>query len=494
MTPPTASQDVGAADGDQPPRLHLFMTEGEDRRLLVELLEPDYELVIGGGPEAADGTVDCCLVDGETFRRERERLVRRKELAEREFFPVLLLAEDMSALGSRFEVWQYVDDIVELPVRKSDLRARLANLLQRRETSTRLAERERTLEQTVAELQRKERAMDAAPVGITITDPTGEDNPTVYANEAFERITGYDSTEVLGRNMRFLQGPATDESSVTTLREGIEEERAVDTTLVNYRHDGTRFWNRVEVAPVYDEHGRLVNYVGFQTDVTDEKVREQRLAVLNRVMRHNLSNDINVIEGYADILLERAEDDEILAPLEEIQAAAKKLEKLGDAVSRAERTLDRCRGGHRPVLVDDLLTALLEEMAEQHPEAELTLDVEDGPWQVVGNCLDEAFFELLENAVVHNDSERPTVAVTVRAAPETVGHVEVRIRDDGPGIPGDLVEVFREGEETPLHHSDGLGLWIVHWVVTLLGGTIRIDSTDETTVSVTLPTTDHDDE
>jgi PAS domain S-box-containing protein len=481
-------------DDDQPVRLHLCMTEGEDRRLLVNLLDPDYELVTGTMDGRPEPDVDCCIVDVPTFRRERDRLERHKDSQGSEFFPVLLLSDDRDAPGSRSEVWQYVDDIVDLPVQKAELRARLTNLLERRRTSVRLAERERTLERTVEELQRKERAMDAAPIGITLTDPTVEDNPTVYANASFERITGYDRSEVVGQNMRFLQGPSTDEDPVAKLREAIDEQRAVDTTLVNYRDDGTQFWNRLDIAPVYDEDGSLVNYVGFQKDVTEEKVREQRLAVLNRVMRHNLSNDINVVQGYVDNLLEQVDDEQRRAQLEEVRAAAVKLERVGEAVSRAERTLDQCGKAQRTVSVGDLLSELHETMGETHPAVDLTLEVEDGPWHVVGNGLEEVFAELLENAIVHNDSDEPTVSVTVRTAPETRGHVEVRIRDNGPGIPSRLVEVFREGQETPLNHGDGLGLWIVHWVVTLLGGTTRIDASNRTTVSITLPTTAKGDE
>ena len=123
----------------------------------------------------------------------------------------------------------------------------------------------------------KERAIDAAPVGVVLTDPSREDNPIVYANDRFERLTGYPVSEVVGRNCRLLQGPGTDPESVAELRAGIDDERRVSVTLRNYRRDGSPFWNQVVVAPLYDRAGELVNYVGFQTDVTGAREREEAL-------------------------------------------------------------------------------------------------------------------------------------------------------------------------------------------------------------------------
>ncbi|MFB6083977.1 MAG: PAS domain S-box protein [Halorientalis sp.] len=128
-----------------------------------------------------------------------------------------------------------------------------------------------------AELDVKTRAMDEAPVGITITGPTEEDTPLIYVNDEFLDLTGYDRSEVLGRNCRFLQGEGTREEPVDRLREGIDAAEPVTVELRNYRKDGERFWNRVTVAPVRDDDGTVTNYVGFQQDVTERKRREREL-------------------------------------------------------------------------------------------------------------------------------------------------------------------------------------------------------------------------
>ncbi|MCU4800171.1 PAS domain-containing protein [Halobacteria archaeon HArc-gm2] len=123
----------------------------------------------------------------------------------------------------------------------------------------------------------KERAMDEAPVGITITDATQPDNPLIYVNEAFERVTGYPREEVLGRNCRLLQGPETREEPVRTLREAVDAGESVTVELRNYRRDGEEFWNEVTIAPIEGEDGEPVNFVGFQNDVTRRKAAEMAL-------------------------------------------------------------------------------------------------------------------------------------------------------------------------------------------------------------------------
>ncbi|MFB6295785.1 MAG: PAS domain-containing protein [Halobacteriales archaeon] len=115
-----------------------------------------------------------------------------------------------------------------------------------------------------AELDLKSRAMDEAPIGITISDFDREDNPLIYANEQFEAITGYGREEIVGRNCRFLQGEGTDPEPVAEMREAIANREPVTVELRNYRKGGTEFWNRVTIAPLEDETGRVTHWVGFQ--------------------------------------------------------------------------------------------------------------------------------------------------------------------------------------------------------------------------------------
>jgi PAS domain S-box-containing protein len=120
------------------------------------------------------------------------------------------------------------------------------------------------------------RAIDEAPIGITLSDPSLPDNPMVYVNEGYEEMTGYDATDALGRNCRFLQGPDTEEEPVAEMRRAIDAEEPVTVEVLNYREDGTPFWNRVTIAPIHGTDGAVSNFVGFQEDVTERKEAQAR--------------------------------------------------------------------------------------------------------------------------------------------------------------------------------------------------------------------------
>src|SRR5215207_1577488 len=122
-----------------------------------------------------------------------------------------------------------------------------------------------------------DRAVAASSNGIVITDPRMPDDPIVYVNPAFERISGYPVDEVLGHNCRFLQGDDRDQPALDELRSALNEERESRVVLKNYRKDGTPFWNELYVSPVHDEEGRLTNFVGVQNDVTERKRIEEAL-------------------------------------------------------------------------------------------------------------------------------------------------------------------------------------------------------------------------
>src|SRR3954453_1838577 len=125
----------------------------------------------------------------------------------------------------------------------------------------------------------RERAVIATDIPFTITDPRKPDNPLVWVNPSFTRVTGYEQDDVVGRNCRFLQGPATDPAAVDEIRRAIAERRTVTTTLLNYRKDGTAFWNQLSISPVFDGEGALVSFVGVQTDVTERvRVEDEREA------------------------------------------------------------------------------------------------------------------------------------------------------------------------------------------------------------------------
>ncbi|PZV16188.1 MAG: hypothetical protein DCF20_08580 [Pseudanabaena sp.] len=126
-------------------------------------------------------------------------------------------------------------------------------------------------------LKLRERAIAASSNGIVITDATQPNNPMIYVNPSFERITGYSAAEVIGHDCRFLQGGDRNQLGLLELRKAIEEKRECHSVLLNYRKDGTPFWNDLYIAPVFSDHGELTNYIGIQTDITEQVKSNQKL-------------------------------------------------------------------------------------------------------------------------------------------------------------------------------------------------------------------------
>ena len=108
---------------------------------------------------------------------------------------------------------------------------------------------------------------------VLITDPSRPDNPIIYVSEAFEMQTGYSPEEVLGRNCRFLQGAETDPKAALAIREALAAQTEITIDILNYRKDGTQFWNRLRIRPLFDDSRRLQYYIGAQNPILAKEVR-----------------------------------------------------------------------------------------------------------------------------------------------------------------------------------------------------------------------------
>jgi PAS domain S-box-containing protein len=121
----------------------------------------------------------------------------------------------------------------------------------------------------------RDRAIVATDTSFTISDPRLDDDPLVWVNPSFCTLTGYPADEVVGSNCRLLQGSNTDAAAVRRIGEALRRRRPVTEVLLNYRRDGTAFWNQVSISPVFSASGELVNFVGVQDDVTERVIVEQ---------------------------------------------------------------------------------------------------------------------------------------------------------------------------------------------------------------------------
>jgi len=121
-------------------------------------------------------------------------------------------------------------------------------------------------------------AFKATRMPMIVTDPNQQDNPIIFCNEAFERLTGYSNEELVGFNCRLMQGPETDPDTVTSIREAVADGRDVAVDILNYRKDGNTFWNALFISPVRDEDGRIVYFFSSQLDFSNVKGKEAELA------------------------------------------------------------------------------------------------------------------------------------------------------------------------------------------------------------------------
>jgi PAS domain S-box-containing protein len=127
-----------------------------------------------------------------------------------------------------------------------------------------------------------------AAEGITIADARLPDRPLIYANEGFEHMTGYPVAEVLGWNCRFLQGPGSDPTAVAEIRAAVAGQRECVVELLNYRRDGTTFWNRLSITPVRNDLGEVTHFIGIQSDVTARREAEHGLRRAKEALEHDL--------------------------------------------------------------------------------------------------------------------------------------------------------------------------------------------------------------
>jgi signal transduction histidine kinase len=234
----------------------------------------------------------------------------------------------------------------------------------------------------------------------------------------------------------------------------------------------------VSVSLLTDQHDRGVGRVLVVRDITNRTNRRQQLQVLNRVLRHNFRNDMNVIDVCATQLSDRLDDEnEELA--DRIRMVARDLTETGMKAREIERIMSRRHNDPQPIDLPGLVQRLVDTIRHEYPEVRVETDLPDRLEIRSTGILESVLQNVLENAVIHNDDPEPRIGITVDRAGDG-DETEIRVADNGPGIPDQEREVLVKGTETPLEHGSGLGLWLVNWGVTMLDGEVSFADRAET--------------
>lgn len=256
--------------------------------------------------------------------------------------------------------------------------------------------------------------------------------------------------------------------------------------------NGNERWIRTR-SELLETDGIVRTVRGFIHDVTDQIENEQQLSVLDRVLRHNLRNDMNVIMANAELLAKHVEGEngelaeKILETSEELLESTDKQREIVHLLSLS----------HQQSADTHTLTELLDQSSVQIQQRYSAVDVSLSPPEsdtaAVHPVLGRAITELVENAVRHSDRETPTVEIRGEVGPKTV---EIHVADDGPGIPEQERKVIVGQSEEPLRHASGMGLWLVKWLVSRTGGRLTFDENEPrgSIVRITLPRNVTDDE
>ncbi|PSQ17621.1 hypothetical protein BRD00_06655 [Halobacteriales archaeon QS_8_69_26] len=339
--------------------------------------------------------------------------------------------------------------------------------------------RERDLEATQ---ERFRGIIEASSDVVSILDADGTFR---YLSPSVEEVLGYEPSELVGQGAFQYVHPEDRDRVAREFATAVDDPDRTPDAEYRFRHAdgswrvvGSRGTNMID-DPVVE--GVVVN----TREVTDRRRRDQRMDVLNRTLRHDLRNAMNVILGNAELLMrDHGTDDRA----EAIRRTAADMLELGNKVRDVERALDT---GERSREMVDLVSVVEERLAaveRSEPEVTVEADLPESEWVLANRQIGSAVDDAIENAVEHNDADDPVVRVTVDEARLTgEAAVTLTVADNGPGIPEEELDVLTGGE-TPLEHTSGLGLWLIKWVVNESAGEIAFEESDlgGTVVRITL--------
>ncbi len=346
-------------------------------------------------------------------------------------------------------------------------------------------------------------AVQMTRMAMVFSDPHQDDAPIVFCNAAFCEQTGYPENEVIGRNCRFLQGPATDPATVKRIAESLVRREIVSEEIYNYRRDGRGFWNALYISPIFDPEGKLLYYFGSQVDVTRRKEaalqQQQRLdtvGVMASGVAHAFNNLMTVVVASIDQAAAQAANENQRLQLARADTAARDAGRLTQQMlSFARRQFLEEQTVDLNGLVGDL-DNLVSQMVGDRIKVEFDLAAQPVPAHLDAGQLELALVALVRNAA-DAMPQGGRIAITTReyrswdASEGQTGRnwVELIVADEGVGMPAEVAQRATEPFYTTKGHGTGLGLSMVQGFVEQSRGRLRIETGpgQGTTVRLTFP-------
>ena len=346
-------------------------------------------------------------------------------------------------------------------------------------------------------------AVQMSRMPMLLSDPHRDDTPIIFYNKAFEKLTGYERSEILGRNCRFLQGPETNQASVDRIRRAISNREDVHEDIFNYRKNGSGFWNALFISPVFSPEGELIYFFASQLDVTRRHEAEAVLQQAHRLetlgsmasgMAHEFNNLMTIVMGS-------------LAQLEKGMAAGtrdrERLARAKWATTEAGRLTQQLLSFARREFHDNRtvdLNRLLREVDGILPQVvgprnDFRLDL--APHEVMAE-IDPGQFEIAILNLLRNAADATSAggAITVRTrstdgADGGLGSVEIEVEDRGTGMSAEVIRRAAEPFFTTKARGEGIGLGLsmVAGFAAQSNGrmSIRSDAAAGTTVTLSFP-------
>ncbi len=341
----------------------------------------------------------------------------------------------------------------------------------------------------------KAAALDVADDGIVISDASVPDAPIVYVSPSFERLVGYPAEDILGTNCRVVQGPGTDPETVRQIAIALQQGRVFQGEILNYRKDGTPFWNFLRIAPIRDARGRVTHHVGTQSDVTElhvarEREREMQAAVahasrvrtvaaLGASLAHEVNQPLAAIVANAEAAMRFLDSCNVDEIREALAAIAKDARRAGEIVMRAHRLVRRQPVAAEAVDCARVAGEVLDFVRTRlrHARIEARLVAGDGLPRVMADPiqLHQALLNLVLNAIEAMEAEAPAHPRRLEiAARREKGGVRIRISDTGPGAGDEALGRMFQTFHTTKARGTGLGLLVTRSLVEAHGGRLAV--------------------